>query len=79
MLGKERTPENRENRDSPYFSLPATGTGIAGFDLRGCAEIMLDEVARHVAGPTTLTDVYFVLFDQAAADVFKSVYERTFA
>ena len=57
------------------LAFPATGTGIAGFSLRRCAEIMLDEVRRHIAAGTTLTDVYFVLFDAAAAKVFREVHD----
>ncbi len=57
-------------------ALPATGTGIAGFGLQQCAEIMLDEVHKHVAAGTKLTDVYFVLFDAAAYNAFRQVHER---
>ncbi len=56
------------------LAFPATGTGIAGFPLRRCAEIMLDEVRKHVAEGTALTDVYFVLFDSPACEVFREVY-----
>jgi len=59
------------------LAFPATGTGIAGFPLRDCAEIMLDEVRKHVAAGTGLTDVYFVLFDEAARDIFRQVHEAT--
>ena len=58
------------------IAFPATGTGIAGFDLRKCAEIMLQAVAEHISGPTSLTDVYFVLFDEAARNVFQQVKEE---
>jgi len=58
------------------LAFPATGTGIAGFDMRRCAEIMLAEVRDHVAGKTGLTDVYFVLFDQTAADCFRAVWKE---
>jgi len=57
------------------LAFPATGTGIAGFDLRECADIMLDEVLTHVAGQTSLTDVHFVLFDEHARRIFQEVYE----
>jgi O-acetyl-ADP-ribose deacetylase (regulator of RNase III) len=59
------------------LALPATGTGIAGFPLRQCAGIMLEEVRKHLAGKTNLTDVYFVLFDAEAAAVFRQVHEAT--
>ena len=56
------------------LAMPATGTGIAGFDVRQCAEIMLQEVLDHVRGETKLTDVYFVLFDADTWQVFQDVY-----
>ena len=57
------------------LALPATGTGIAAFPLRDCAEIMLEELRKHVAAGTGLLDVYFVLFDEAAREVFRQVHE----
>src|SRR5271167_533873 len=48
------------------IAFPAVGTGIAGFPLRECAEIMLREVAIHFDGPTSLEKVSFVLFDPEA-------------
>jgi hypothetical protein len=41
-----------------------------------CARIMLEEVARHIAGKTNLTDVHFVLFDADAAEVFRRAREQ---
>ena len=58
------------------LAFPAVGTGIAGFNMKQCAEIMLEEVRRHVAGGTGLTDVTFVLFDEAARRVFQETYDR---
>lgn len=54
------------------IAFPAVGTGIAGFPLRECAEIMLRETAKHFEGPSTLEKVYFVLFDQEALATFNS-------
>ena len=65
-----------EDNSIRTLAFPAVGTGIAGFPLRQCAEIMLAEVRRHVAGETGLTDVYFVLFDAAAFRVFREAHER---
>ena len=56
------------------LAFPATGTGIAGFDLRRCAEVMLDEVCKHTAAGSGLKEVYFVLFDAGACEVFRDVY-----
>jgi O-acetyl-ADP-ribose deacetylase (regulator of RNase III) len=56
------------------IAFPAVGTGIAGFPLRECAEIMLRETARHLERPTSLEKVYFVLFDEEALQVFEHVF-----
>ena len=55
------------------IAFPAIGTGVGGFPLQRCAEIMLEEVERHVAGETTLEDVRFVLFGEPAYRMFEQV------
>lgn len=55
-------------------AFPAVGTGIAGFPMRECAEIMLREVAKHFEGPTSLEKIYFVLFDEEALGTFRTVW-----
>jgi O-acetyl-ADP-ribose deacetylase (regulator of RNase III) len=60
------------------LAFPATGTGIAGFDTRRCAEIMLEEVRDHPAAKTHLTDVYFVLFDPESWQVFQETHDKMF-
>ena len=80
-LGGRTTAENLRRSTAAVLELaekhglrtlafPATGTGIAGFDLRRCAEIMLEEVRRHLERPSSLTDVYFVLYDDQAYNQF---------
>jgi O-acetyl-ADP-ribose deacetylase (regulator of RNase III) len=56
------------------IAFPAVGTGIAGFQLRECAEIMLRETAKHLSCKTSLQRVDFVLFDAAALKVFQEVF-----
>jgi O-acetyl-ADP-ribose deacetylase len=56
------------------IAFPAVGTGIAGFPLRECAEIMLQEVAKHLQGSTSIRKVRFVLFDAEAFGIFKEVF-----
>jgi len=53
------------------IAFPAIGTGIAGFPLRECAEIMLSETAKHFKATTPLEKVYFVLFDEEALGEFQ--------
>ena len=56
------------------IAFPAVGTGIAGFPLRECAEVMLRETAKHLEKPTSLEKVYFVLFDEEAKRIFEQVF-----
>ena len=56
------------------IAFPAVGTGIAGFPLRECAEIMLGESRKHFEGPTSIEKIYFVLFDKEAQEVFEGVF-----
>lgn len=58
------------------IAFPAVGTGIAGFPIRDCAEIMLREVVEHLKRPTSLETVYFVLFDKASLEVFEQVWSE---
>jgi len=52
------------------IAFPAVGTGIAGFPMRRCAEVMLEEAAAHLKSPTSLEDVRFVLYDRPAYETF---------
>jgi O-acetyl-ADP-ribose deacetylase (regulator of RNase III) len=54
------------------IAFPAVGTGIAGFPLRECAEIMIEEAAKHLSGETSIEKMYFVLFDDDAHKIFES-------
>jgi O-acetyl-ADP-ribose deacetylase len=56
------------------IAFPAVGTGIAGFPMRECAEIMLREAVQHLNGSTSLEKVFFVLFDKAAFDTFEAAW-----
>jgi O-acetyl-ADP-ribose deacetylase (regulator of RNase III) len=57
------------------IAFPAIGTGIAGFPVERCAQVMLEEVRVHLGSPTTLERIDFVLFDRHSLEVF----ERTLA
>ncbi len=58
------------------IAFPAVGTGIAGFPLKDCAEIMVREAVEHLRGETSLETVYFVLFDEAAQGIFERAWKR---
>lgn len=58
------------------IAFPAVGTGIARFPIRECAQIMLSEAMKHVAGDTSLKKIFFVLFDVASAEVFQDTWKQ---
>lgn len=64
-----------EERGLESVAFPAIGTGIAGFPLERCAEVMLGEVRRHLIRATAPAQVEFVLFDRPAYETFVAVFE----
>jgi O-acetyl-ADP-ribose deacetylase (regulator of RNase III) len=58
------------------IAFPAVGTGVAGFPMEECAEIMLAEAANHLERGSSLEKIYFVLFDDAGLKTFKKVWQR---
>ena len=56
------------------IAFPAVGTGIAGFPMRECAEIMLEEALKHLNGATSLEKIHFVLFDASSLEIFEGVW-----
>jgi O-acetyl-ADP-ribose deacetylase (regulator of RNase III) len=57
-------------------AFPAVGTGVSGFPMRECAEIMLTEALQHLKGETSLETIFFVLFDGASREIFQSTWEQ---
>jgi O-acetyl-ADP-ribose deacetylase (regulator of RNase III) len=53
------------------LALPAFGTGVGGFPLDECAEIMVAAVRAHE--PSSLSRVVFAVFGEDAARVFREV------
>ena len=58
------------------IAFPAVGTGVSGFPMEECAQIMLTEVIQHLQGETSVDNVYFVLFDSRARDTFQSAWDK---
>jgi O-acetyl-ADP-ribose deacetylase (regulator of RNase III) len=58
------------------IAFPAIGTGIAGFPLAECAEIMLRLAAAHLQAETSIQKIYFVLFDEPARKVFEKEWAK---
>ena len=54
------------------IAFPAIGTGVSGFPMDECAQIMLAEALEHLKNETSLETIYFVLFDAGSRDIFRS-------
>lgn len=59
-----------EEKGIASIAFPAIGTGIAGFPIDRCAEVMLEEVRDHLRGKSSIRKVEFVLFDRPAYEAF---------
>jgi O-acetyl-ADP-ribose deacetylase len=65
-----------EEKGFKTIAFPAIGTGIAGFPMEDCANIMISEVLKHLKSRSSLEKIYFVLFDDAALKTFEETYKR---
>lgn len=59
------------------IAFPAIGTGVGGFPLEQCAEIMIDITSWYINNEgVSLEKIYFVLFDDSAYRIFKDAFEK---
>ena len=65
-----------EEKGFKTIAFPAIGTGVAGFSLQDCAEIMIGEVLEHLKSRTSLEKIYFVLLDDPALKTFEETYKK---
>jgi O-acetyl-ADP-ribose deacetylase (regulator of RNase III) len=86
-LGSRTTEENlrastenslrrAEENQLESIAFPAIGTGVAGFPVARCAEVMLTVIRDHLRRPTSLKRVEIVLFDRESLDEFERVLAR---
>jgi O-acetyl-ADP-ribose deacetylase (regulator of RNase III) len=54
------------------IAIPAIGAGIGGFSPQRCAEVLIQEARAHLAGPTSLQEIRFVLFGEPSYRIFES-------
>jgi O-acetyl-ADP-ribose deacetylase (regulator of RNase III) len=59
------------------IAFPAIGTGVGGFPMQRCAEIMLEEAECHADGETPLEEIRFVLRGEPAYRVFEQVMDAS--
>lgn len=60
------------------IALPAVGTGIAGFPMRSCAEVIAGCLRRALDAGWQPDEVRFVLFDDAARREFEAAFQEAF-
>ena len=58
------------------IAFPAIGTGIAGFPMKRCAEVMLEEIRAHLEREQFPERVEMVLFDRAALGAFEEALRK---
>jgi O-acetyl-ADP-ribose deacetylase (regulator of RNase III) len=61
------------------ISFPALGTGVGGFSLYHCANVMTGEVIDFMIGASHLREVRFVLFDDEAREIFENELKHRFS
>jgi O-acetyl-ADP-ribose deacetylase (regulator of RNase III) len=57
-------------------AFPAIGAGIAGFPMKRCAEVMLEEIRAHLRRERLPERVEMVLFDHAALAAFEGALKQ---
>ena len=63
-------------RQLKTIAFPAVGTGVAGFPMKDCADILLRTAATHLQGETSLETIYVVLFDEIAQGIFERAWKK---
>jgi len=53
------------------IAFPAISTGIFGYPIERCAQVMLATTAEYLRGKTCVRKAVFCLYDEGAFDVFK--------
>jgi|TARA_B100000315_G_C14593845_1_gene597516 O-acetyl-ADP-ribose deacetylase (regulator of RNase III) len=61
------------------ISFPAIGTGVGGFDVHHCANIMLNATIDFLVGSKVIEKVNFVLFDEDSFSAFNDQLKTIFS
>jgi len=52
------------------IAFPALGTGVGGFSIADCADIMLDVCAHFLVASNSVNNIHYVLFDNISYQIF---------
>ncbi|HPG41446.1 MAG TPA: macro domain-containing protein [bacterium] len=58
------------------IAFPAISTGIFGYPVERCAQVMLGAVTEYLSGPTGIRQVIFCLYDQLTFNIFTTTYNN---
>ncbi|MCL4458594.1 MAG: macro domain-containing protein [Chloroflexi bacterium] len=70
-LATQNSLRRAEELHIKNIAFPALGTGVGGFPKEKAAQVMLEEVRKHLQGPTGLERIVFALFGEDAYLVFE--------
>ena len=68
-----------EEKGVRSIAFPAISTGIFGYPIERCSEIMLGSVREYCEGNTAIGEIRFCLFDQSALEEFQNAAEKLFS
>jgi len=68
-----------EEKKLKSVAFPAIGTGVGGFSVQKCANIMLTTTVEFLQKSKSLNEVRFVLFDEPAYIAFKDQLSKIFS
>lgn len=74
-LATHNTLLRTEEKAFKSIALPALGTGVGGGSIEESATIMIQQVLEHLKSRSSLENIYFVLFDDAALQAFEGAYQ----
>jgi len=75
-LSVEASLDLAEQKSLRSIAFPAIGTGIAGFPLERCAEIMIRLFLQRAKKITSLEKIFIVLYDPMAYNIFTRTYGK---
>lgn len=70
-----RSLELADEKGCRSVAVPAIGAGIGGLAPQRCAEILLEEARRHLAGGSGIEEIRFVLFGEPMYRLFESSHD----
>ena len=70
IMATRSSLEQAEKSRLKSIDFPALGTGVGGFPIDKCAELMIAEAMSFLKSSTHLKKVGFVLFDEASYRIF---------